>query len=212
MNNETLELLKKSHAVFTDDHFVYTSGKHGRVYVNKDALYPHTEYVCRIGEIIAEKYKEQEIDVVVGPALGGIILSQWTAHHLSRLTNREVLGIYTEKMPDRNQIFTRGYGKLIANQNVLIVEDIVTTGGSIEKVINSVQEGGGNVVASCAMVNKNPKQIQEKIMSVPFDYLTIVDTEVFDANDCPMCHENIPVNTDMGHGRKFLEEKHTDLE
>jgi orotate phosphoribosyltransferase len=207
MKNKTLELLKKSHAIFTDDHFVYTSGKHGRVYVNKDALYPHTEYVSHIGKIIAKKYKDSQIDVVVGPALGGIILSQWTANHLSKLLKKEILGIYTEKMPDRNQIFTRGYGALIANKNVLIVEDIVTTGGSIEKVINSIQEGGGNVIASCAMVNKDPKHVGSKIMGIPFDFLAMVDIDVFDAANCPMCQENIPVNITLGHGRKFLEEK-----
>src|SRR4029077_20793813 len=105
MNDEVLGLLKKSKAIFIDDHFIYTSGKHGRVYVNKDALYPHTQYVSRVCEIIAEKYKDTNVDVVAGPSLGGIILSQWVAHHLSKLKNKEILSIYTEKTFDKNQVF-----------------------------------------------------------------------------------------------------------
>src|SRR5258706_4165090 len=113
MNNELLQMLQKTGAVNLKNHFVYTSGKHGRVYVNKDALYPHTEYVSRVAEIIAQKYKTQNIDVVAGPSLGGIILSQWVAYHLSKLKNKEILSVYTVKMPDKNQVFTRGYEKLV---------------------------------------------------------------------------------------------------
>ena len=204
ISDKTLEILKKVKAVFTDDHFVYTSGKHGKTYVNKDAIYPHTFVSSEIGKIFAEKYKNEEIDVVVSPALGAIILSQWTAYHLSKLKNKEILGIYTEKTVDKNQILTRGYDKLVKNKKVLIVEDIVTTGGSIKKVVKTVTEAGGKVIGACAIVNKDPENIDTKSIGVPFSFLTIVDTEVFDEKDCPMCKANIPINTELGHGKEFL--------
>lgn len=204
ISDTTLEILKKVKAVFTNDHFVYTSGKHGKTYVNKDAIYPHTFVSSEIGKIFAKKYKDEEIDVVVSPALGAIILSQWTAYHLSKLKNKEILGIYTEKTIDKNQILTRGYDKLVKNKNVLIVEDIVTTGGSIKKVIKTVTEAGGKVICACAIVNKDPKNIDTKSFGIPFSFLTIVDTEVFDEKDCPMCKANIPINTNLGHGKEFL--------
>lgn len=71
-SQEVVEILKNVGAVMTDDHFVYTSGKHGSVYINKDALYPHTAETSRVGELFAEKFKDLDIDVVAGPALGGI--------------------------------------------------------------------------------------------------------------------------------------------
>src|SRR5258706_12737000 len=137
--SDVITILKKVGAVLTDDHFVYTSGKHGSVYVNKDAVYPHTKETSEIGKLFAEKFKSKKIDVVAAPALGGIILSQWTAYHLSKLQKKEVLGVYTEKTPEKDQIFTRGYDKLVKGKNVLVIEDLTTTGGSVRKVVDSVK-------------------------------------------------------------------------
>ena len=206
-NPEVVDILKKTGAIIADSHFVFTSGKHAKLYANKDYVYPHTKYTSRIAEIIAEKYKDMPIDVVVGPSMGGIILSQWTAHHLSHLKNKEILSVYTEKQPDQNQIFTRGYGQFIKGKNVLVVEDIVTTGGSVKKVINSVEKEGGRVIATCAIVNKDPKHINPEYIGVPFDYLTIVDVDIYEEKDCPLCKTGVPINTTLGHGKKFLKNK-----
>ena len=207
MNQEVLDILEKTGAVVSNSHFVYVSGRHAPTYVNKDYVYPHTAYISRIAEIIAEKYKDSPVDVVVGPAIGGIILSQWTAHHLSRLKGKEVLSVYTEKQPDKDQIFTRGYGACVKGKNVLVVEDIVTTGGSVKKVINSVVKEGGNVLAACAIVNKDPKNINPDSMGVPFDYLAIIGMDVYEEKDCPLCKAGVPINTMLGHGKKYLEER-----
>ena len=126
-NQEVIDILKKTGAVVGNSHFVYVSGKHAPMYVNKDYVYPHTSYISRIAEIIAGKYKDIKVDVVAGPSIGGIILSQWTAHHLSILRGKEVLSVYTEKQPDKNQIFTRDYGQFVKGKNVLVVVDMVTT-------------------------------------------------------------------------------------
>ncbi|OGI60666.1 hypothetical protein A2641_02065 [Candidatus Nomurabacteria bacterium RIFCSPHIGHO2_01_FULL_37_25] len=206
-NQEVIDILEKTGAVVGDSHFVYVSGKHAPVYVNKDYVYPHTAYVSRIAEIIAQKYKDSPVDVVVGPSIGGIILSQWTAHHLSRLKSKDILSIYTEKQIDKDQIFTRGYDTYVRGRNVLIVEDVVTTGGSIKKVINSVQKNAGRVLAACAIVNKDPININPSFIGVPFDYLAIIGMDVYDAKDCPLCEQNIPINIQMGHGKKYLESK-----
>ncbi|MBI4991133.1 hypothetical protein HZB96_03505 [Candidatus Gottesmanbacteria bacterium] len=96
--DEVLAIFKKTGGYITGSHIVYTSGKHGEVYLNKDAIYPHTKEISAICLEIAKKFKDKGIEVVSAPALGGIILSQWTAYHLSLLTNREVLGVYTENV------------------------------------------------------------------------------------------------------------------
>src|SRR3989344_6122202 len=177
---DIIQILKKVNAVITDDHFVYTSGKHGEVYINKDALYPHTEEVSNVGKMFADKFKDREIDVVVGPALGGIILSTWTAFHLSQLTGREIFGVYTEKDENKNQVFTRGYDKYISGKKVLVIEDLTTTGGSVKKVVNSVQNAGGTVVEVCVMVNRNPEEVNEKMMGTPFSSLGILPAAAYD--------------------------------
>ena len=206
MNQEVNIILQKTNAVLRDSHFVYVSGKHSSIYVNKDYVYPHIKYTSRIAEIIAEKYKNMPIEVVVGPSIGGIILSQWVAYHLSEMKKQEILSVYTEKQPDKDQIFTRGYDQFVKDKNVLVVEDIVTTGGSVKKVIHSVEKAGGKTLAACCIVNKDPEHINPAFIGVPFDYLTIVGVDVYDAKDCPLCKSGVPVNTNIGHGKKFLEE------
>ncbi|MEK9182729.1 MAG: phosphoribosyltransferase family protein [Patescibacteria group bacterium] len=205
-NEEVVDILKKTKAIVSDSHFVYISGKHAKLYVNKDYIFPHIKYISRIAEIIAQKYKDSPIDIVVGPSMGGIILSQWTAYHLGLLKDKEILSVYTEKQLDKDQIFTRGYGQFVKGKNALVVEDTVTTGGSVKKVIKSVQKEGGKVIAACAIVNKDPVNINPSFIGAPFNYLTIVDVDVYEEKDCPLCKAKVPINTTLGHGKKFLEE------
>lgn len=207
MADEIVEMLKSVAAIITDSHIVYTSGKHGSVYVNKDALYPHTELSSKVGEMFAQKNKDLDIDVVVAPALGGIILSQWTAFHLSKRKGKEIFGIYTEKDAEKNQVFTRGYDKFVSGKNVLVIEDLTTTGGSVLKVVNSVKAAGGNVVAVSVMVNRNPGAVNASMMGAPFNALGVLKAEAFDEADCPMCKSGVEVNTTVGHGKKYLESK-----
>jgi len=206
MNNEVLEILKSVGAIITDSHIVYTSGRHGDAYINKDALYPHTKETARIGQLFAEKFKDKYIDVVAAPALGGIILETWTAYHLSQLKGKEVLGVYAEKK-DGDLVFTRGYDKLVAGKNVLVIEDLTTTGGSVKKVVDSVRAAGGNVVNVCVMVNRDVETVTEAVIGAPFSWLASVVMKSYDPADCALCNTNVPINTTVGHGKKFLEEK-----
>ncbi|MBA3724216.1 MAG: phosphoribosyltransferase [Candidatus Levybacteria bacterium] len=209
MQDEVVKLLEKSGSIFSDSHFVFTSGKHAPRYIDKMALFAHPIYASEMGKLFAEKCKELSIDVVVAPAMGGIILSQWTAYHLSQLKNKDILGIYTEKTPDSQQMFTRGYDKYVKGKNVLIVEDNVTTGGSVRKVVEAVKKAGGNVVKACSMtnINPNPKSITDEIIGASYSSLSELPVILYDASDCPMCKRNIPINTEHGHGKKYMEAK-----
>jgi len=205
--SDVINILKKVGAIITDGHFVYTSGKHGSVYVNKDAVYPHTKETSKIGKMFAEKFKHLNIEVVAAPALGGIILSQWVAYHLSKLRGKEVLGIYTEKTLDKKMIFTRGYDKLVKGKNVLVIEDLTTTGGSVRKVVDTTKLAGGKVVAVCVMVNRDPVHVTSKVVGGRFSSLGVLKASAFNEADCELCKRNIPINTEVGHGRKYIEKK-----
>ena len=202
---DILETLKHVGAILDHDHFVGTSGAHFDTYINKDALYPHIAEVSSVGKAFAEAHKHLPIDIVAGPALGGIILSQWTAYHLSEILGKEILSIYAEKK-DGGLTLTRGYDKLVEGKNVLVVEDITTTGDSLKKVIEAVNRCGGNVIASSVMVNKNPL-VTSKTFGVPFTALSKIDITLYPADTCPLCKQSIPVNTTIGHGNAFLASK-----
>ncbi len=204
---KVLDILKKSGAVITDSHFVGTSGKHFATYINKDALYPHTADTSEVCKLFAEKVKDMEVDVVVGPALGGIILSTWTAYHLSQIKSKEVLGVYTEKTAEGGQQFARGYDKFIAGKKVFVVEDLTTTGESAKKVVEAVKAIGGEVVAVSVMVNRSPKAVNSEYFGVPFLPLDEFEVPTFEDGKCPLCDSGVPINTAVGHGKKYLEAK-----
>ncbi len=207
MTTDIISILKRVGGIITDSHFVYTSGKHGSVYINKDTLYRHTKLASSVGKMFASKHRDLPVDVVAGPAMGGVLLSQWTAYHLSQIQDKEVLGAFAEKTPDGNQEFTRGYDKLLRDKNVLIVEDLTTTGGSVMKVIKSAQAVGANVVAVVVMVNRNPEKVNSQLFDLPFSSLGVLKAEAFDAAKCPLCKQGMPINTTVGHGKKYLEAK-----
>lgn len=200
-------ILRETGALITDSHIVGTSGRHMSVYINKDIVYPHTAQSSRVGELFAEKYKDSGIEVVVGPALGGIILSQWTAFHLSKLLGAEILGCYTEKTPENGQVFKRGYDQLVKGKRALIVEDFTTTGGSVKKVVDAVKATGGKVVAVCVMANRDPERVTSEVVGAPFSALAVIKAHSYDPAECPLCKANVPINTSVGHGKQFLEEQ-----
>ncbi len=210
---KTLQILEKTGSIIINDHFVYTSGKHGSVYVRKDKLYPNTLLTSKVCELIAKQAKDWGIEVVVGPSIGGIILSQWTAYHLSKITKQEVLSVFTEKNYDdtesfdRQQMFKRGYDALVKGKKVLIVEDLTTTGMSVKKVVDRVKEAKGKVVAVFVLLNRNPKEVNEKLMNAQFHSLSVFKADAWSGKDCPLCKQNIPINITVGHGKEFLTRK-----
>jgi orotate phosphoribosyltransferase len=190
-------ILAEARAIVTDSHVVYTSGKHGSAYVNKDAVYPSTARVAELCRFLAEAAAPQRPEIVCGPAMGGIILAQWTGHHLG------IPAVYAEKAPDGGMTLRRGYDKLVAGKRVLVVEDILNTGGSIRDAVRAVRDAGGHVVAAAALVNRG--RITAAQIDVPaLAALLDVDLDAWDADACPLCRDRVPINTDVGKGREFL--------
>jgi len=204
MEFDVIKVLEEVGGVIQNDHFVLKSAKHAEKYINKDALYPHTDLTSDACKAFATKTQDLDYDVVVGPALGGIILSQWTAWHASKIKNKEIYGVYTEKDSNEEQIFTRGYDKFVEGKKILVVEDITSTGGSAKSVIDAVVKAGGEVIGVAVLVNRNPSGVTSEYFGVPFYPLGELVVDVYDEDKCPMCAEKRPINTEIGHGRKYL--------
>lgn len=204
---QILETLAGVGAIITNSHIVYTSGRHGDSYVNKDAVYPHTDVTSRLCEAFARKFFASQIDVVVAPAIGGVILSQWTSSHLSALQGKKTYSVYAEKAAEGDQfLIRRGYEKLIPKRRVLVVEDVLTTGGSVKKVVELVRSLGGETVGVAALCNRGG--IEAKDLGVPVLHALVkVDLASWDEKECPLCAKGVPVNTEVGKGLEFLSRK-----
>lgn len=221
-----LEILARTEAVL-DGHFVLASKRHASKYVNKDAIYPDPRDISDLCAQIAGKFVNDDVEVVVGPEKGGIILSQWTAHHLTLLTGRRVLAVYAEKekeMPSISidtpgvgrQLFyetgrfvlKRGYDKLVLGKLVLGVEDILTTGTSLRETIAAARRAGARIVGAGALCNRG-KVIAQQVGVPRLEALVNVQFETWKANECPLCQQGVTVNTNVGKGKEFLAEKQT---
>ncbi len=210
--DEVLDILEKVGA-FRAGHFVFVSGLHADTYVNKNAMYPYTGQMSKLCKGIAQMFKGEGVEAVVGPETGGIILAQWVAHHLSEIEGREVFGVYADKdhsLPKEagtQFIIKRGYDQLIKGKKTLVVEDLVTTGGSLKKVVEEARRVGADVVGAVALVNRGGVS-REAVGNPPrFESLVTVDLEQWPEKECELCERGIPVNTDVGHGKDFLAQK-----
>jgi orotate phosphoribosyltransferase len=202
----TLELLLQSGAILQDDHFVYISGDHGSGWIDKDAIYPHTERVEGLSRRLAGLFRDRGIEAACGPATGGMIVAEWTAHELG------ALAVFTEHDTPRpgemrgRFVLRRGYDHVIAGKRVLVVDDIVNTGHSIRQTIEAVRGASGSVVAAAALINRG--NVGASALDVEeFVYLLEYKIPAWPAAACPLCEAGMPINTQYAHGKEFLAAK-----
>lgn len=209
IEKRALEIFAQTKAIIVRSHVVYTSGKHGSEYVNKDAVYPDTEATDELCQAIAEHFKDNnEIEVVAGPAVGGVLLSQGIARHLTRLTGLKISSVYAEKADEGDAlVFKRGYAEFVRGRNVLVVDDVLTTGGSVKKLIEAVRILGGKVVGVGGLCNRGDVKPAD-IGDVPELFtLTTVHMATYEEAECPLCKAGIPINTDVGKGKEYVVRK-----
>ena len=181
MSDEVMEIFKMSGAV-KEGHFLLTSGLHSPMYWEKFRIlqYPHyTEKLCRL---IAQHFKQQKVELVAGPTTGGIILSFETARQLG------VRSIFAEKEGEI-RIFRRDFN-IAPGERVLIVDDILTTGGSIRGTMNAVDKLGGIVIGIGVLINRSTEKID---FGVPLFSCIHSPTVVYTAEECPLCAAHIPL-------------------
>ncbi len=180
--SQVKDLLTKTHAIM-HGHFLLTSGLHSPHYVEKFNILQHPKYTELLCQAIAEKFKEESIDTVVGPLTGGILLAHETGKALGKRA------IFTER-ENGKMTFRRGFS-LAKAERVLIVEDIVTTGGSIKEVIDVVYEFGGIPVAVAMLVDRSGGKVH--FDHVPSTALLHMNVEAYKPEECPLCKVGIPL-------------------
>ena len=180
--DEVKELFIKTGAIM-EGHFLLTSGLHSPLYVEKFQVLQHPKYTEQLCIALAEMFIEDNVEVVVGPITGGILL----AHEVGkRLDTR---AIFTER-ENGKMTLRRGF-VIKPGERVLIVEDIVTTGGSIKEVLDVVIEQGGIPVGIGMLVDRSGGKAS--FGEVPYKALLNLDVTTYDSSDCPLCKQNIPM-------------------
>ena len=180
-NEEILEIFKQTEGILKG-HFLLTSGRHSDTYMQCAKLFvdpQKSEMLC--GEL-AKILKEFKADVVVSPAVGGIIMGYEVARQLG------VKNFFAERV-DGKMTLRRGFS-LQKGSRVIVVEDVVTTGGSVKEVIQLCQDAGCNVVAAASIVDRSNGKVD---FSVPYRALLSMEVISYEADECPVCKQGIPL-------------------
>ena len=188
---EVKDLLVKTNAIM-NGHFLLTSGLHSPHYVEKFNVLQHPKYTQQLCEALAEKFMDANIETVVGPMTGGILLAHETGKALG------TRAIFTERV-DGKMTFRRGF-HLHPGERCLIVEDIVTTGGSIKEGIDVVKANGGIPVAVSMLVDRSGGKVN--FGDVPCTALLHLNVETYKPEDCPLCKQGIPMTKRGSTGKK----------
>ncbi|MBN1449150.1 MAG: orotate phosphoribosyltransferase [Bacteroidetes bacterium] len=180
-HTEILEIFKKSGA-FLEGHFVLTSGLHSPHYVEKFRVLEHPLLTAELCAEYVEQWGGQKPTVVVGPATGGIILAHETAKQLG------VRAMFTERL-DGTMTLRRGF-TLTPEDRVLLVEDVVTTGGSVFEVIDVIRSTGARILGLAFLVDRSGGAVD---FGIPARALLTLNVVTHEPDDCPLCRDGVPV-------------------
>ena len=180
-SKEVLDLLEWTGAIM-NGHFKLTSGRHSAIYIEKFRLLENPIALDKICSTMADKFCEDNIELVIGAAIGGILL----AGGVGKCLNSK--HIFSERVNGEMK-FRRGF-QIEKGTRVLIVEDIVSTGGSIVELINLLKEYKANIIGVICIVNRSQKNIN---FNFRFESLLNFPSESWEENECPDWLLKIPI-------------------
>lgn len=177
--DDIIKILKESNALM-EGHFILTSGLHSAQYIEKFRILEKPKYTVLLCKDIAEHFRKEQISVVAGPMTGGIIIAYEVARQLG------VKSIFTERVEGKMK-FKRGFS-LTGQDRVLIVEDIITTGGSIFEVIEEVNKFNSKIAGLGYLIDRSNGKVK---FPFPSHALLTLNIETYSPDDCPLCKKGI---------------------
>ena len=165
-----------------EGHFVLSSGRHSPAYLQCALALQYPSDAALFGRAIAERFTDKEIETVASPAIGGLVIGFAVAAALN------VRFIWTER-ENGKMTLRRGFS-VRPNERILVVEDVITTGGSTRECIAALENAGAEVAAAASIIDRSNGTADVGVERIS---LATLDVESFDAQSCPMCAEGRPV-------------------
>ena len=179
--NEVIEIFKKSKALLSG-HFLLSSGLHSPLYFEKFQVLKHPLYLQRMAKKLANLFKKDRVQLVVGPLTGGMLIAYEVAKNL------KTSFIFAESS-DQQRVLKRGF-EIKKNQRVLIVDDVLTTGSSINEVIDLVEKNKGKIMGIGVILDRSGGKVKFKY---PLKALARASVETYAPSGCPLCQKGIPL-------------------
>jgi len=182
---KTEEVMKKFEqaGAVQKGHFKLTSGVHSDTYIQCAQVMQHPEFMHNLCSELGKKFRGDDIDVIVGPAIGGIIM----AHVMARVLGPWVRAIFTER--ENGKMTLRRSFEIIQGEKVLVVEDVTTTGSSVREVIDIVNSRQGKVVGVGVLIDRSGGKVD---FGIKTEKLLTVDIKTYLPEECPLCKKGIP--------------------
>jgi len=180
-SNELVDLFRRSGALL-EGHFRLTSGLHSSGYLQCALVLQHPQHAEALGRAIADRTRDLRATIVLSPALGGVVIGHEVARALG------VRAIFAERQ-DGALTLRRGF--IIGERDrVLVVEDVLTTGGSTRETMQVARAAGGQVVGAASIVNRSGGAAR---FDVPFVTLLEIALPTYEPDACPLCAQGLPV-------------------
>lgn len=204
-------ILTDSGAILQGDHFVYITGQHGDGWIDKDAVFAQTNRTSKLCGLLADATRDLGSEVVCGPATGGLVVSQWTGHHLG------LPSVFCDHGKEHGYdpaaaspgplrppfVLKRGYDRVVSGKRVLVVDDVVNSGESLREAAEAVRGAGGDVAAAAALCTRGTATAADCGVETLF-CVTEVKVPSWPAENCDLCRRGVPVNTRYAHGADFV--------
>jgi len=183
----------ESAGAFLRGHFVYTSGRHGADYLEKFRILEDPRATMQLAAIVAGYFHSSGVQLVAGPTTGGILLAYEVARQLG------VDAVYAERGERGGRVLRRGF-VLSPGTRVLVVDDVVTTGGSVAETQACIVESGGLVVGIGVLADRTAGRMRT---DVPFFACLSLDFPSYAPEECPLCAAGVPIAPPRGSGKRF---------
>ncbi len=183
---EVQRIFEKAQALL-EGHFVLSSGNHSNRYLQCALVTQFPAFAAQLAEALAQPFVGQNVDVVLGPAVGGIVIAQEVAQALYRAGNQKVRAVFCERVEGKMAL-RRGF-TLNTGERMLAVEDVVTTGGSVREAVELAKQHGVEVLAVGCFVDRSQGKAA---VGAPLHGLLQMEAAIYAPGECPLCQQNLP--------------------
>lgn len=192
MNEQVQDILRRCEALL-EGHFRYTSGRHGKVYFEKIRIAGRPELAMELGRLTAEMWRGETFDMVCAPAYGAIVFGFAAAYQMG------LPFAFLQRDREGKMLARPGFSALLEGSRVLLVEDVVTTGGSVTEAMTALTEAGAEVRGVSLLVDRTGGDFDP---GVPCRALLEVRAESWLREDCPLCRRGIPLQIPGSSGKR----------
>ncbi len=204
VRGQRVKQIFEQNGVIKEGHFELRSGSHSDVYFDKAQIWPNLEATREICAMFAGSFRSKGVEVVIGPETGGAKLSQGTSRILSDALGKEIPGLSAKKDGEGGFMFSEQEREAVRGKRVLVLEDNITTGESVRKVIDVVRDSGGEIIGVGVLCNRGDVK-PEDIGVGSMDVLVNVTASEWPKDECPPCKANIPIDITVGAGKDLAQ-------